>query len=93
MGFELSLETLLSTMCPSCVQEIAEPLYHLKQAMEQLSASQTFRYILATVLAIGNFLNGCKVSSWLNYVSRTCTIEIEYIRKVHFPLLRLVVLS
>ncbi len=30
--------------------------------MEQLSASQTFRRILATVLAIGNFLNGCKVS-------------------------------
>lgn len=49
-----------------CVQEIAEPLYHLKQAMEQLSASQTFRHILATVLAIGNFLNGCKVSLWLD---------------------------
>ncbi|MEQ2167689.1 hypothetical protein GOODEAATRI_006700 [Goodea atripinnis] len=30
-------------------------------AMEQLAASQTFRCILATVLAIGNFLNGCKV--------------------------------
>lgn len=30
--------------------------------MEQLAASQTFRCILATVLAIGNFLNGCKVS-------------------------------
>lgn len=43
-------------------QEIAEPLFHLKLAMEQLSASQTFRYILATVLAIGNFLNGWKVS-------------------------------
>lgn len=42
-------------------QEIAEPLFHLKLAMEQLSASQTFRCILATVLAIGNFLNGCKV--------------------------------
>lgn len=51
-----------STMCSSCEQEIAEPLFHLKLAMEQLSASQTFRYILATVLAIGNFLNGCKVS-------------------------------
>lgn len=30
--------------------------------MEQLSASHTFRYVLATVLAIGNFLNGSKVS-------------------------------
>lgn len=49
-------------MDPPPFQEIAEPLFHLKLAMEQLSASQTFRYILATVLAIGNFLNGCKVS-------------------------------
>lgn len=49
-------------MYPPPFQEIAEPLFHLKLAMEQLSASQTFRYILATVLAIGNFLNGCKVS-------------------------------
>lgn len=46
----------------SLEREIAEPLFHLKLAMEQLSASQTFRCILATVLAIGNFLNGCKVS-------------------------------
>ncbi|XP_016116033.1 FH1/FH2 domain-containing protein 1-like [Sinocyclocheilus grahami] len=40
-------------------REIAEPLYHLKLAMEQLAANQTFRCILATVLAVGNFLNGC----------------------------------
>ncbi|XP_072232677.1 FH1/FH2 domain-containing protein 1 isoform X2 [Leuresthes tenuis] len=44
----------------SLEREIAEPLFHLKLAMEQLAASQTFRCILATVLAIGNFLNGCK---------------------------------
>jgi len=42
-------------------QEVAEPLFHLKTAVEQLATSQTFRQILATVLAIGNFLNGCKV--------------------------------
>lgn len=47
---------------PPSWQEIAEPLFHLKLAMEQLSASHTFRYVLATVLAIGNFLNGSKVS-------------------------------
>lgn len=46
----------------SSSKEIAEPLFHLKLAMEQLAASQTFRCILATVLAVGNFLNGCKVS-------------------------------
>lgn len=45
-------------------KEIAEPLFHLKLGMEQLAASQTFKYILATVLAIGNFLNGCKVSAF-----------------------------
>lgn len=45
--------------------------------MEQLSASQTFRYILATVLAIGNFLNGCKVSLWLNCKLWTCTLEAK----------------
>lgn len=54
-----------SPLCPLTSpfpqKEIAEPLFHLKLAMEQLAASQTFRYILATVLTIGNFLNGCKV--------------------------------
>lgn len=64
-------------MRPSCEQEIAEPLFHLKLAMEQLSASQTFRYILATVLAIGNFLNGCKVSLWPSSISWTCALEVE----------------
>ena len=47
---------------PIMEQEIAEPLFHLKTAVEQLAGSQTFKQILATVLAIGNFLNGCKVS-------------------------------
>lgn len=59
-GFSCCLRMLWTY--PPPFQEIAEPLFHLKLAMEQLSASQTFRYILATVLAIGNFLNGRKVS-------------------------------
>ncbi|KAG9330875.1 hypothetical protein JZ751_021817 [Albula glossodonta] len=52
-------------------REIAEPLFHLKQAMDQLAANQTFRCILATVLAIGNFLNGCKARGFeLSYLNK-----------------------
>lgn len=44
------------------LQEIAEPLFDLKLGMEQLASNQTFRRILATLLAIGNFLNSTSVS-------------------------------
>uniref|UniRef100_A0A668RZ58 Formin homology 2 domain containing 1 n=1 Tax=Oreochromis aureus TaxID=47969 RepID=A0A668RZ58_OREAU len=43
-------------------KEIAEPLFDLKLGMEQLSSNQTFRRILATLLAIGNFLNSFELS-------------------------------
>lgn len=52
-------------MCvPVCVppQEVAEPLQDLKEGMEQLEKNKTLRYILSTLLAIGNFLNGTSVS-------------------------------
>lgn len=54
-------------MCaPVCVslppQEVAEPLQDLKEGMEQLEKNKTLRYILSTLLAIGNFLNGTNVS-------------------------------
>ncbi|XP_053716072.1 FH1/FH2 domain-containing protein 1 isoform X2 [Synchiropus splendidus] len=53
----------------SLEREIAEPLFYLKLAIEQLSSSQTFRYILSTVLAIGNFLNGCNARGFeLSYL-------------------------
>ncbi|KAG7239585.1 hypothetical protein INR49_028737 [Caranx melampygus] len=42
-------------------KEIAEPLFDLKLGMEQLASNQTFRRILATLLAIGNFLNSSNV--------------------------------
>lgn len=45
------------------LQEIAEPLFDLKHGMEQLARNQTFKRILATLLAIGNFLNGSSVSA------------------------------
>lgn len=45
------------------LQEIAEPLFDLKLGMEQLASNQTFRRILATLLAIGNFLNSSSVGA------------------------------
>lgn len=44
-------------------QEIAEPLFDLKIGMEQLARNHTFKCILATLLATGNFLNGSQVRS------------------------------
>lgn len=66
----------------SLEREIAEPLFHLKLAMEQLSASQTFRYILATVLAIGNFLNGCKARGFeLSYLGKLSQVRDTHSRQ------------
>lgn len=45
----------------SPIQEIAEPLFDLKVGMEQLAKNHTFKCILATLLAMGNFLNGSQV--------------------------------
>lgn len=66
----------------SLEREIAEPLFHLKLAMEQLSASQTFRFILATVLAIGNFLNGCKARGFeLSYLGKLSQVRDTHTRQ------------
>uniref|UniRef100_A0A3Q0QQG7 FH2 domain-containing protein n=1 Tax=Amphilophus citrinellus TaxID=61819 RepID=A0A3Q0QQG7_AMPCI len=63
-------------------REIAEPLFHLKLAMEQLAASQTFRCILATVLAIGNFLNGCKARGFeLSYLGKLSQVRDTHTRQ------------
>ena len=42
-------------------QEVAEPLMDLKESIRELQNNETFKHILATLLAIGNFLNGKKV--------------------------------
>ncbi|XP_054609788.1 FH1/FH2 domain-containing protein 1 [Dunckerocampus dactyliophorus] len=66
----------------SLEQEIAEPLFHLKLAMEQLVASETFRHILATVLAIGNFLNGCKARGFeLSYLGKLSQVRDTHSRQ------------
>ncbi|XP_063244815.1 FH1/FH2 domain-containing protein 3 isoform X2 [Bacillus rossius redtenbacheri] len=53
-------------------KEIAEPLMDLKQGMEMLRSSTTFRGILSTLLSIGVFLNGNEVKGF----------QIEYLAKV-----------
>ncbi|NXG36712.1 FHOD1 protein, partial [Dromaius novaehollandiae] len=56
----------------SLEQEIAEPLFDLKVGMEQLVKNHTFKCILATLLATGNFLNG----------SQSRGFELGYLEKV-----------
>lgn len=53
-------------------REVAEPLMDLKQAMEEIETNKTFRVILATLLSIGNFLNGAEVKGF----------QIDYLAKV-----------
>ena len=43
-------------------KEVAEPLLDLKEGIDQLENNKTLGFILSTLLAIGNFLNGTNVS-------------------------------
>ncbi|XP_041823073.1 FH1/FH2 domain-containing protein 3 isoform X5 [Melanotaenia boesemani] len=53
-------------------KEVAEPLQDLKEGMEQLEKNKTLRYILSTLLSIGNFLNGSNAKGF----------ELTYLEKV-----------
>ncbi|XP_029959666.1 FH1/FH2 domain-containing protein 3 isoform X2 [Salarias fasciatus] len=53
-------------------KEVAEPLQDLKEGMDQLEKNTTLRYILTTLLAIGNFLNGSNAKGF----------ELSYLEKV-----------
>ncbi|XP_023618827.1 FH1/FH2 domain-containing protein 1 isoform X5 [Myotis lucifugus] len=60
----------------SMEREIAEPLYDLKVGMEQLVHNTTFRCILATLLAVGNFLNGSQSSGFeLSYLEKVSEVK------------------
>ncbi|XP_066205242.1 FH1/FH2 domain-containing protein 1 isoform X1 [Saccopteryx leptura] len=60
----------------SMEREIAEPLFDLKVGMEQLVQNATFRCILATLLAVGNFLNGSKSSGFeLSYLEKVSEVK------------------
>ncbi|XP_034455646.1 FH1/FH2 domain-containing protein 3 isoform X3 [Hippoglossus hippoglossus] len=53
-------------------KEVAEPLQDLKEGMEQLEKNKTLRYILSTLLSIGNFLNSTNAKGF----------ELTYLEKV-----------
>jgi len=53
-------------------EEVSEPLNDLKQGIEHLQANKTLKYILATLLSVGNFLNGMEIKAF----------NIEYLAKV-----------
>ncbi|TMS11337.1 FH1/FH2 domain-containing protein 3 [Larimichthys crocea] len=53
-------------------KEVAEPLQDLKEGMDQLEKNKTLRYILTTLLAIGNFLNSTNAKGF----------ELSYLEKV-----------
>ncbi|XP_062840333.1 FH1/FH2 domain-containing protein 3 isoform X7 [Anolis carolinensis] len=53
-------------------KEVAEPLSDLKEGMDQLENNKTLAFILSTLLAIGNFLNGTNAKAF----------ELSYLEKV-----------
>lgn len=53
-------------------REIAEQLFDLKKAIEEIESSQTFKLILGTLRSIGNFLNGAEAKGF----------QIDYLAKV-----------
>ncbi|XP_031442352.1 FH1/FH2 domain-containing protein 3 isoform X4 [Clupea harengus] len=57
-------------------KEVAEPLQDLKEGMEQLEKNKTLRYILSTLLAIGNFLNGSSAKGFdLSYLEKVPEVK------------------
>ncbi|XP_050972098.1 FH1/FH2 domain-containing protein 1 isoform X3 [Labeo rohita] len=67
-AFKLNYETL--------EKEIAEPLFDLKLGMEQLAKNKTFKRILATLLAIGNFLNSSNAKGFeLSYLEKVTEVK------------------
>ncbi|XP_073515802.1 FH1/FH2 domain-containing protein 1 isoform X4 [Phyllobates terribilis] len=67
-AFKLDYETM--------EKEIAEPLFDLKQGMEQLSKNKTFKVILASLLAVGNFLNGSSAKGFdLSYLEKVSEVK------------------
>ncbi|XP_077144903.1 FH1/FH2 domain-containing protein 1 isoform X3 [Ranitomeya variabilis] len=67
-AFKLDYETM--------EKEIAEPLFDLKLGMEQLSKNKTFKVILASLLAVGNFLNCSSAKGFdLGYLEKVSEVK------------------
>ncbi|XP_037392964.1 FH1/FH2 domain-containing protein 3 isoform X5 [Pygocentrus nattereri] len=57
-------------------KEVAEPLQDLKEGMNQLESNKTLRFILSTLLAIGNFLNGSNAKGFeLSYLEKVAEVK------------------
>ncbi|XP_052439431.1 FH1/FH2 domain-containing protein 3-like isoform X3 [Carassius gibelio] len=57
-------------------KEVAEPLQDLKEGMDQLEKNRTLRFILSTLLAIGNFLNGSSAKGFdLTYLEKVPEVK------------------
>lgn len=57
-------------------KEVAEPLQDLKEGMDQLEKNRTLRFILLTLLAIGNFLNGSSAKGFdLTYLEKVPEVK------------------
>nr|XP_040045690.1 FH1/FH2 domain-containing protein 3-like isoform X4 [Gasterosteus aculeatus aculeatus] len=57
-------------------KEVAEPLQDLKEGMEQLEKNKTLRYILSTLLSMGNFLNGTNAKGFeMTYLEKVAEVK------------------
>ncbi|XP_044303226.1 FH1/FH2 domain-containing protein 3 isoform X3 [Varanus komodoensis] len=57
-------------------KEVAEPLLDLKEGMDQLENNKTLGFILSTLLAIGNFLNGTNAKAFdLSYLEKVPEVK------------------
>lgn len=59
-------------------KEVAEPLMDLKLAMEELDQSRTFQYVMGTLLAVGNVLNGAEVRWFALCWFQCCFNEVVF---------------
>uniref|UniRef100_A0A914WS14 Uncharacterized protein n=1 Tax=Plectus sambesii TaxID=2011161 RepID=A0A914WS14_9BILA len=60
----------------SIEKDIAEPLMDLKLSMEEIENSSTFANVMATVLAVGNHLNGADIKGFqLDYLSKIAEVK------------------
>ncbi|XP_046842773.1 FH1/FH2 domain-containing protein 1-like isoform X2 [Xenia sp. Carnegie-2017] len=60
----------------SIEREVAEPLMDLKQAINEVQRSPTFKCILGTLLSVGNFLNGTKSKGFqLDYLAKVPEVK------------------
>ncbi|ESN96196.1 hypothetical protein HELRODRAFT_67893, partial [Helobdella robusta] len=56
--------------------EISDPLYDLKKGMDELKRSKTFKFILSTLLSVGNFLNNTSAPGFtIDYLTKVTEVK------------------